>query len=99
MERDRHFKTRIPKERKQDDATSHYQPSPTFIPTTDTFALFLSSVSNAAVADFFEKLEIQAKLKTSTPGDFYEKQADKIAEQIVQSGRWRSAIGNPPAYG
>jgi len=84
MERYRDFKTRIPKEKKQEDVTPHYEPAPTFIPTTDSFAQLLSSVGNAAVAEFFDRLEIQAKLKTSTPGDFYERQADTIAEQIVQ---------------
>jgi len=82
MERYRDFKTRIPKEKKQEDVTPHYEPAPTFIPTTDSFAQLLSSVGNAAVAEFFDRLEIQAKLKTSAPGDFYERQADRIVVSL-----------------
>jgi len=86
MERYRDFKERIPKEKKQDDVVIQRKrdPAPT-PPTTDSFSLFLSSVGNAAVVNFFENLQIQAKLKTSTPGDFHERQADKIAEQIVNN--------------
>lgn len=43
-----------------------------------------SSVGNQAVGRLLETRAIQAKLEISQPGDFYEREADRIANQVMR---------------
>jgi Domain of unknown function (DUF4157)/Pre-toxin TG len=51
----------------------------------DSFTEFLSAIGNDRIANFFEGINAQAKLKVNQPGDKYEQEADKIAHNIVNS--------------
>lgn len=84
MNRDRHLKERVSREKKQSPppfrqytATEHKQGSTNYGKT------LVSSLGNATIQRMFEGGFVQAKLELSTPGDRYEKDADRIAEQVV----------------
>lgn len=51
----------------------------------DYTKFILSSLGNATISNLVGGGFLQAKLNMSTPGDMYEKQADKAAEQVMKS--------------
>src|SRR3954451_19328431 len=44
-----------------------------------------SRASSASFAHDFSRIPVQAKLRVNTPGDSYEREADRIAERVTQA--------------
>lgn len=85
MSNDKNFKDRMPKKKKYKNLLQRKQKQyNTGGGTQDRFTLFLSSLGNDKVTQLFEGGLIQAKLNMGHPDDIYEKEADKIAKEIIK---------------
>jgi hypothetical protein len=60
-------------------AASHFANSP-----ADRILLLQKTIGNQAVQRLIESGDLQAKLKIGSPGDIYEQEADRMAEQVMQ---------------
>ena len=108
MERDRRkFKTRMPRiHRKEEEkekkkkadlplTRADIRQEPVYGPTY--FEQLWSGWGNGKVAAFFKAFErIQAKMQVSTPGDACEKQADRVAEEVVKGKSPDDELHLPP---
>jgi hypothetical protein len=50
----------------------------------DHISFLQKTIGNQAVRRFFESAAIQAKLRIGQPGDKYEQEADRVAEQVMR---------------
>ncbi|PWB50049.1 MAG: hypothetical protein C3F06_13180 [Candidatus Methanoperedenaceae archaeon] len=74
--------TKKPEAAKSQTRTSYYSlPAKS---TVDHILFFQRTIGNQAVVRLMKSGTIQAKLRVGQPGDIYEQEADKVAEQVMR---------------
>jgi hypothetical protein len=77
-------KASVIKSEKSSPQHSNHDVSPTSRSPVDEILFLQRTVGNQAVQRLFKSGVIQAKLKIGQPGDKYEQEADRVAEQIIR---------------
>ncbi|MBN2736018.1 MAG: DUF4157 domain-containing protein [Spirochaetales bacterium] len=95
MEHDKNINKKMDKLNSVHGVSKQHDPQPIYM--VGNFQLpahILSALGNERVKKLFEEGTIQAKLDISAPGDKLEKQADTLAEKMVQNKPDTNAVNN-----